>query len=168
MALLTILQFPDARLRRTAKPVAVIDEHIQAIIDDMFAANYAADNCAALAATQLDLADPPCITVIDLSQDKNQPVCLINPKIIERIGEQYEMEGCMSVGPGYIYDKVKRAAKIRVQALDRQGNELDFVAEGYYAKCIQHELDHLDGKLYIDHLSQLKRDRIRCKLRKQA
>ncbi len=167
MALFTILQFPDARLRRVAKPVAVVDEHIRAIVDNMLATNYAANNCAALAATQLDMPEPPRITVIDLSEAKNQPVCLINPEIIEREGEQHEFEGCMSVGPGFIYEKVKRAAKIKVKALDRDGKPLEFIAEGYYAKCIQHEIDHLDGKLYIDHLSQVKRDRIRAKLRKR-
>lgn len=168
MTILTILQYPDPRLRRIGKPVEKIDERIKTIIADMFETNYATENCGALAATQLDLPDPPRITVIDLSEQKNQPLCLINPEIVSQEGEQYEVEGCMSVSPGFIYERVKRAAKIRVKALDREGQALDFIAEDYLAKCIQHELDHLNGKLYIDYLSSLKLNRIKNKIKKHT
>ncbi|MDF2867592.1 MAG: def1 [Gammaproteobacteria bacterium] len=166
MALLKILQYPDPRLQRIAKPVAKIDEHVQKVIDRMFATKYHTENCAALAATQLDLPYPPHITVIDLSPTNDQPLCLINAEIIARKGEQFELEGCMSVMPSHIHERVKRAAEITVQALDRHGKTITLSAEGYMAKCIQHELDHLAGKLYIDHLSALKRERIRNKISK--
>lgn len=166
MTILKILQYPDPRLKTVARLVDTIDTSIQQIIDDMFETLYAAENCAALAATQLDILNPPRITVIDLSAKKNEPMCLINAQILERKGEQFELEGCMSVMPKYIHEKVKRAQEISVKALDRTGKELHFTAQGYLAKCIQHELDHLDGKLYIDHLSSLKRERIREKIAK--
>ena len=135
------------------------------MFDDMFETHYATDNCAALAATQLDFKDPLHITVIDFSPNKDQPFCLVNGKIIETSGEMQEEEGCMSVGGG-TYERVKRHAKIRVQAQDRHGKPLDFIAEGFMAKCIQHELDHLDSKLFIDHLSKLKRKRVDKKIEK--
>lgn len=159
MAKLRILQYPDPRLKTKAEPVEKIDDAIQKIIDDMFETHYATENCAALAATQLDIANPKRITVIDFSPEKNQPLCLINPEIIEASGEMNEEEGCMSVSGG-IYEKVKRATKIKVQALDRDGQPLEFEAEGFMAKCIQHELDHLNGVVFLDHLSLLKRQRI--------
>jgi len=166
MTILKILQYPDPRLAKKARRVTNLDAAVQKIIDDMFETHYNTENCAALAATQLDLADPPHITVIDFSATKDQPLCLINGEVIERKGEQFELEGCMSVMPNYIHERVKRAAEIVVRALDRNGQVITFSAEGYMAKCIQHELDHLDGKLYIDHLSALKRDRIRNKIKK--
>lgn len=167
MTILRILQYPDPRLRIKAKPVVHFDDKIQKIIDDMFETHYHAQNCAALAATQLDIIDPPYITVIDYSLQKNQPLCLVNAKLSELEGEQFEEEGCMSVG-GSTYEKVKRALKIKVHAQDRHGKSLEFVAEGYFAKCIQHELDHLDGVLFIDRLSTLKKHRIDQRLKKMS
>jgi peptide deformylase len=167
MAILKILQYPNPRLRTVAQKVTQIDDRIQNIIRDMFETHYAAENCAALAATQLDIDNPPAITVIDFSEEKNQPLCLINPEIISSEGQVSEGEGCMSVGLGLnIFDTVARAGKITVRALNQQGETVEFIAEGFLAKCIQHELDHLNGKLYIDHLSHLKRQRIVKKIEK--
>lgn len=140
-----------------------IDARISQIIQDMFETHYAAKNCAALAATQLDMPNPPHITVIDFSEKKDQPLCLINGEIIERIGITDEEEGCMSIAG--IYEKVKRAASVKVRALDMTGNTLEFTAEGFMAKCIQHELDHLNGIIFIHHLSSLKRGRVDKKFR---
>ncbi len=168
MATYRILQHPDVKLRRKGVPVTDFGEATQTIIDNMFETHYAADNCAALAATQLDIPNAPHITVIDFSEKRNEPLCLVNGKITARSGTMEEEEGCMSVGcAGIVFSKVKRAARITVQAQDRHGNPLEFEAEGFMAKCIQHELDHLDGKLYIDHLSSLKRQRIEQKIKKQ-
>lgn len=164
MAIIRILQYPDLRLRQKGAWVDVVDDQIKKIVDDMFETHYNASNCAALAATQLDFKDPKRITVIDFSPEKNQPLCLINPKIIAREGEIVEPEGCMSVREAY--ENVKRSAKITVQALDREGKPIEFTAEGFMAKCIQHELDHLDGKLFIDHLPSLKRHKIDEKIKK--
>jgi peptide deformylase len=166
MTILRILQYPDPRLRTKAKRVEVFDERIKKIISDMFETHYASDNCAALAATQLNIENPPMITVIDFSEYKNQPLCLVNPEIVEREGTQTQEEGCMSLAAENhsVFDKVTRSQKIRVKALDRNGNPLDFIAEGFMAKCIQHEIDHLHGKIFIDHLSRLKRDRLEKKL----
>lgn len=167
MAILRILQYPDPRLKLSAKPVTVFDAKLQQIIDDMFETHYAQDNCAALAASQLDLIDPPHITVIDFSADKNEPLCLVNAKIVAASGETFEEEACMSVGEEErVGAKVKRFATITVEAQDRHGNPLRFEADGFLAKCIQHELDHLRGVLFIDHLSALKRQRLVKKLKK--
>jgi len=165
MTILTILQYPNPRLKTIAKPVEKFDDAIQKIIDDMFETHYNAKNCAALAATQLDLKNPKHITVIDFSSDKDQPLCLVNAKIIDREGEVTEEEGCMSVGGG-TYEKITRAAKIKVRAQDRHGELLEFTAEDFMAKCIQHELDHLNGKIFLDHLSTFKRSRIDKKIEK--
>ncbi len=165
MAMVKILQYPNLRLRKKGKKVEAITPEITQIIDDMFETLYNTDNCAALAATQLDFADPYHITVIDISPEKSNPICLVNAEIIERKGEQYEQEGCMSV-PGGTYEKVKRDNKIKVRALDQKGEPIEREEEGYMAKCIQHELDHLDGKLFIDRLSGLKRRRIDTRLTK--
>jgi peptide deformylase len=170
MELLNILEYPDPRLKRKAKKVTDFGKPFQDIVDQMFTTRYATENCAALAATQLDLVDPPHVTVIDLSRQNNDPVCLVNAEIIEREGEQNEEEGCMSVGCTIgipTHAKVKRDFKIRVKAQDRQGKSLDFWAEDYFAKCIQHELDHLHGKIYLDHLSTVKRERLEKKLAKE-
>lgn len=164
MTILNILQYPDSRLHRKGHTVTQIDDRIRRIISDMFETHYATKNCAALAATQLDLANPPHITVIDFSDKKNQPLCLINGEIIGRSGETFEEEGCMSITG--IYDKVKRSAHIKVRAIDREGNSLEFEANGFMAKCIQHELDHLNGIIFIDHLSRFKRSRVERKLKK--
>lgn len=167
MAILKILQYPDPRLRSKGIPVTEFDDRIKGIIEDMFETHYAAHNCAALAATQLDIIDPPMITVIDFSATKNEPLCLVNPDIVEASGDRTEEEGCMSVGAGGgVFEKVTRAAKIRVKALDREGQPLDFEADGFMAKCIQHEVDHLHGRLFIDHLSRLRRGRVDNKLKK--
>lgn len=160
MTILTILQYPDPRLKRAGRPVDKIDDRIKKIIEDMFETHYAQENCAALAATQLAIDDAPAITVIDFSEQKNQPLCLVNPEISEPEGEEESEEGCMSVATVSVYEKVKRPARIRVKALDGQGKPLDFIAEGFMAKCIQHEVDHLNGILFIDKLSRLKRSRI--------
>lgn len=164
MTILRILQYPDPKLKLKGKTIEKVDDRIRKVVDDMFETHYNSKNCAALAATQLDLSEPLRITVIDFSPEKNQPLCLINPEIIEREGETDEPEGCMSVREAY--DKVKRAAKITVRALNRAGEQIEFTAEGFMAKCIQHELDHLDGKLFIDHLSLLKRKRVDERIKK--
>ena len=167
MAVLRILQYPDPRLKLAAKPVTDFGPDFQKIIDDMFETHYAQDNCAALAASQLDLINPPHVTVIDFSNNKNNPLCLVNAKIVEERGETFEEEACMSVGnEERVGAKVKRAAWIKVESYDRFGKPQNFEADGFLAKCIQHELDHLKGILFIDHLSALKRDRLVKKLRK--
>ena len=163
MAIVRILQYPDPRLKKPAEPVEQVDDTVRAMVNNMFETHYAQDNCAALAATQLDFANPKRITVIDFSPGKNQPLCLINPDIFHREGTQYEYEGCMSMGDSpndRLYEKVKRAEKINVRALDREGQPFEMEAEGFMAKCIQHEVDHLDGILFIDRLSMLKRNRL--------
>lgn len=167
MTVLKILQYPDKRLKRIAVRVETFDDTIQKVIDDMFETRYATDSCAALAATQLDLEIAWSITVIDLSKDNNEPLCLVNPEIIAREGEQIEYEGCMSVYPEYIHERVKRDMKITVKAQDRHGKPFELTAEGYLAKCIQHEVDHLNGGLYIDRLPKMKLERIAKKVKKQ-
>ena len=165
MAVVRILQYPDPRLRNKGEKVTDFGSETQQMIDDMFETHYAAENCAALACTQLDFENPKHITVIDFSENKDQPLCLVNAEVMEKDGKETSPEGCMSVSGG-AYENVTRAAKIRVKAQDRHGNPLDFEADGFMAKCIQHELDHLDGKLFIDYLSNLKRGRIKKKIHK--
>jgi peptide deformylase len=162
MALLQILEFPDPRLRTRAQPVAQVDAALRTLVDDMFETMYAAPGIG-LAATQVNVAKR--VLVIDLSEKHDQPLVLINPEVLERAGVEETEEGCLSV-PGY-FDKVQRAEKIRVRALDRDGKQIEFEAEGLLAVCIQHEIDHLDGKLFVDYLSELKRTRIRKKLEKE-
>ncbi len=159
MALLDILEFPDERLRKQAKPVPVVDDSIRRLVDDMFETMYEAPGVG-LAATQVNVHKR--IIVIDVSEEKDQPLCLINPEILSRDGVEEREEGCLSV-PG-IFEKVRRAESIRVRALDREGEPFELEAEGLLAVCIQHEIDHLDGKLFVDYLSPLKRQRIRKKL----
>jgi peptide deformylase len=163
MAILDILHFPDPRLRNKAKPVAQVDDSIRRLIDDMLETMYQAPGIG-LAATQVNVAKR--VVVIDLSEEKNEPLCLVNPEIIEKDGEEQMEEGCLSV-PG-IYEMVKRANRIRVKALDRDGAPFEMEAEELLAVCIQHELDHLEGKLFVDYLSSLKRQRIRKKLEKES
>lgn len=165
MPVVKILQFPDPRLRTKADIVTDFGAETQQMIDDMFATHYAAKNCAALACTQLDFKKPKHITVIDFSENKDQPLCLVNAKIVERSGTETSEEGCMSVRGG-AFEKVTRAAKIKVKAQDRHGKVIEFEAEDFMAKCIQHELDHLNGKIFLDHLSPLKRNRIKKKIEK--
>jgi len=163
MALLQILHFPDPRLRLKAEPVETVNDEIRRIVDDMFETMYAAPGIG-LAATQVNIQKR--IIVIDVSEDKSQPICLINPEILELDGEEEMEEGCLSV-PGF-YEKVQRAQRVRVRALDRDGKPFEIEDDGLLAVCIQHEIDHLDGKLFVDYLSSLKRERIRKKLEKQA
>lgn len=162
MALLNILHFPDPKLRTKAQPVQVVDETISRLVSDMFETMYAAPGIG-LAATQVDVHKR--VIVIDVSEDKSNPLCLINPEILSRDGEQQYDEGCLSV-PGF-YEPVDRAAKIRIRALNEKGEQFELDAEGLLAVCIQHEMDHLEGKLFVDYLSEMKRSRIRKKLTKQ-
>lgn len=163
MAQLPILHFPDPRLRQHATPVDAVDNTLRKLIDDMFETMYAAPGIG-LAAPQVNVHKR--LIVIDISEDHDEPLVFINPVIRERRGEEEMEEGCLSV-PGFA-DIVRRAEYIRVSALDRHGNPFELVAEDLLAVCIQHEIDHLDGKLFVDYLSSLKRDRIRKKLEKQA
>ncbi len=163
MAKLEILHFPDSRLRTRARPVDTVDDTLRRLVDDMFETMYAAPGIG-LAATQVNVHKR--VVVIDLSKEQNEPRVFINPEILERDGEEEMDEGCLSV-PG-IYERVKRAERIRVRALDRDGEPFELDADGLLAVCIQHEIDHLDGKLFVDYLSSLKRNRIRKKLEKQA
>ncbi|MBN2689572.1 MAG: peptide deformylase [Gammaproteobacteria bacterium] len=167
MALLKILQYPDPRLKRKAVPVKdVHDPEIQRIIDDMFKTMYAKKHCAGLSSTQLDLEIPWAITVIDESADNKQPMCLINPEIISTEGTATYSEACMSVYPSEISAKVTRPEKVTFRALDHNGDKIEMTAEGFFAICFQHEFDHLNGKLFIDHLSPLKRKLVDKKIKK--
>ena len=163
MAILTILEFPDPRLRTIAKPVEVVDDALRQLIDDMFETMYAAPGIG-LAATQVNVHKR--LVVMDLSEDKSEPMVFINPEF-EPLTEQMDQyqEGCLSV-PGF-YENVDRPQQVRIKALDRNGEPFELVAEGLLAVCIQHECDHLNGKLFVDYLSSLKRDRIKKKLEKQ-
>ncbi len=162
MAIRTILEFPDPRLRTRAQPVTRFDADLHRTIADMLETMYAAPGIG-LAATQVDVHQR--LIVIDLSADRNDPLILINPEILTREGETATEEGCLSV-PGY-FDEVKRAAKIRVRAQDRDGNAFERDCEEILAVCVQHEMDHIDGKLFVDYLSNLKRERVRKKLEKE-
>jgi len=161
MALRTILEFPDPRLRTKARPVTRFDAELLALIDDLLETLYAAPGIG-LAATQVDVHQR--LIVIDVSEEHNAPLVLVNPQIISREGEASTEEGCLSV-PG-VFDEVTRAAKVRVRAQDRNGEPFERDYEDIEAVCIQHEMDHLDGKLFVDYLSDLKRERIRKKLGK--
>lgn len=163
MAKLTILEFPDARLRTIARPVAQVDDRIRQLVDDMLETMYAAPGIG-LAATQVDVHEQ--VIVIDVSEDKSEPLVFINPTVepISEERQEYD-EGCLSV-PGF-YETVQRPARVRVKALDRNGKPFILEPEGLLAVCIQHELDHLKGKLFVDYLTSLKRNRIRDKLEKQ-
>jgi peptide deformylase len=162
MARLPIIEFPDPRLRTVARPVADVDTRIRQLIDDMFETMYAAPGIG-LAATQVDVHER--LLVLDVSEDKSYPMVFINPEILESEGSQVYQEGCLSV-PG-IYADVKRADKVRVRALDRDGQPFELSADGLLAVCIQHEMDHLAGKVFVDYLSPLKRELVRKKLAKQ-
>ncbi|WP_137817581.1 peptide deformylase [Pseudomonas sp. 2FG] len=163
MAILNILEFPDPRLRTIAKPVDVVDDALRQLIDDMFETMYAAPGIG-LAATQVNVHKR--VVVMDLSEDKSEPRVFINPEF-ETLTEQVDQyqEGCLSV-PGF-YENVDRPQKVKIKALDRDGQAYEVLAEGLLAVCIQHECDHLNGKLFVDYLSTLKRDRIKKKLEKQ-
>ena len=161
MAKLRILEFPDPRLRKKAAPVEVVDASLKQLIDDMFETMYEAPGIG-LAATQVDVHRR--LLVADVSHEKNEPQVLINPQILELDGSAITEEGCLSV-PGY-YEEIERAEHIKVRYLDRDGNEQESEFEGLLAVCVQHEMDHLDGKLFIDYLSEIKRQRIRKRLEK--
>lgn len=163
MALLPILRFPDPRLHTRAAPVAVVDDSIRQLIKDMAETMYEAPGIG-LAATQVDVHKR--VVVIDISEDNSELLALINAEIIERSGEQECEEGCLSV-PG-IYEKVTRAERVKVKALNQKGEPFELEAEGLLAVCIQHELDHLDGKVFVEYLSQLKLSRIKSRLAKKA
>jgi peptide deformylase len=163
MALLPILEFPDPRLRTKAQPVEQVDAALRKLIDDMFETMYAAPGIG-LAATQVNVHKR--VVVMDLSEDKSEPRVFINPEFesLTEDMDQYQ-EGCLSV-PGF-YENVDRPQKVRIKAQDRDGTPYELIAEGLLAVCIQHECDHLNGKLFVDYLSSLKRDRIKKKLEKQ-
>ena len=161
MTRLTILEYPDPRLRTLAVPVARVDDSVRQLIDDLLETMYAAKGVG-LAATQVNVHQR--LLVADVSETKDQPVVLVNPEIIERGETGVAEEGCLSV-PGF-FEEVTRARRIRVRALGRDGSALEMDADGLLAVCVQHEIDHLDGKLFVDYLSELKRTRIRKKLEK--
>ncbi len=163
MALLPILRYPDARLHKKASPVASVDQTIRKLAADMAETMYAAPGIG-LAATQVDVHQR--VIVIDISEDKSSLLTLINPEILSREGECEGEEGCLSV-PG-IYETVKRAQKVKVRALGLDGQPFELEAEDLLAVCVQHEMDHLQGKVFVEYLSQLKQTRIKSKLAKQA
>ncbi len=162
MAILKILHYPDPRLRQVARPVNQVDATVRRLVDDMAETMYQAPGIG-LAAIQVERALR--VVIIDTSEQRSALRVFINPEIIERDGVQVVEEGCLSV-PG-IYDEVERALHVRVRALDRDGQPFEMEAEGLLAVCIQHEIDHLDGKVFVDYLSRLKQNRIRKKLEKQ-
>ncbi|KAF1050875.1 MAG: Peptide deformylase [Stenotrophomonas maltophilia] len=163
MAILNILEFPDPRLRTIAKPVTEVDDAVRQLIDDMFETMYDAPGIG-LAATQINVHKQ--IIVMDLSEDKSAPRVFINPQLEELTDDKAPyQEGCLSV-PGF-YEEVERPLRVRIKALDRDGKPFEEIAEDLLAVCIQHECDHLNGKLFVDYLSNLKRDRIKKKLEKQ-
>ena len=161
MAILDILHYPDKRLRTVAKPVEKVDDTIRKLVDDMFETMYTAPGIG-LAATQVDVHLQ--VIVIDVSEDKNQPLCLINPKIIDEEGSESCDEGCLSVPD--IYEAVQRSEKVTIKALDQNGDEYTLQADEMLAVCIQHEMDHLKGKLFVDYLSPLKFQRIKKRMLK--
>jgi len=163
MARLPILEYPDPRLRIRAEPVTKVDEKITQLVDDLLETMYAAPGIG-LAATQVDRHQR--VLVIDVSEARNDPYCLINPEIVSTQGTSSSDEGCLSV-PDF-YEVVERAEEISVRALNRDGEPIEFEADGLLAVCIQHEIDHLEGKLFVDYLSELKRRRIKKKLLKKS
>jgi peptide deformylase len=164
MALLTILTYPDPRLHQVAKPVAEVDARIRQLVDDMLDTMYAAEGVG-LAATQVDVHER--VIVMDTSEERNAPRVLINPHIVQASTERaLAQEGCLSV-PQF-YEDVERPAQVTVRALDREGRVFEMQAQGLAAVCVQHEMDHLMGKVFVEYLSPLKRERIRTKMLKRA
>ena len=161
MSRLEILHYPDPRLRRRAEPVNVVDDDARRLIDDMLETMYDAPGIG-LSAPQVNVAKR--VITVDVSKDRSAPVCLVNPEILSVDGETETEEGCLSV-PG-VFELVARPERVRVRALDRDGRSREIEAEGLLAVCIQHEIDHLDGRLFVDYLSRLKRQRIRKKAEK--
>jgi peptide deformylase len=163
MALLPILKFPDPRLHKVAKPVEAVDDRIRQLAADMLETMYASEGIG-LAATQVDVHER--LLVIDTSQERNAPLVLINPELVLRSEEMIVgEEGCLSVPA--VYDDVRRHARVTVRALNREGDTLELEAEGLTAVCVQHEMDHLQGKVFVEYLSALKRDRIRTRMLKR-
>lgn len=164
MSLLSILRYPDARLHTVAKPVAAVDERIRNLVDDMIETMYAADGVG-LAATQVDVHER--VIVMDTTDSRDRPRVLINPELVSQSEEMVlAEEGCLSVPQ--IYDRVKRHARVTVRALNRAGETYEFEAEGLLSVAVQHEMDHLMGKVFVEYLSALKRDRIKTKMLKRA
>jgi peptide deformylase len=161
MAILHILTFPDPRLRKVAIPVTTVDVEVNRLLDDMLETMYDAPGIG-LAATQVD--EHRRIIVVDISDTRDRPLCLINPVVVQAVGIEQMEEGCLSV-PG-VYETVERAQSVTIRALDRTGGDIEMEVTGLIGVCVQHEIDHLDGKLFVDYLSQLKRTRIRKKLEK--
>jgi peptide deformylase len=162
MPILNILRYPDARLHKLAAPVTVFDEALKKLVADMVETMYAAPGIG-LAATQVDVHKQ--VIVVDVSERHDSLVVLVNPEIVEATGESDIEEGCLSV-PG-VYELVQRAERVKVRAYDQNGKAFTLEAQGLLAVCIQHEMDHLQGKVFVEHLSQLKQQRIRAKLAKQ-
>ncbi len=162
MAILDILHYPDKRLRKVAKPVATVDDSIKKLVADMFETMYQAPGIG-LAATQVNVHQQ--VIVIDISPDKDQPLCLINPEILSEEGIEKSDEGCLSVPE--VYEAVERAEKVTIKAMNENGEEYTLQANELLAVCIQHEMDHLKGKLFVDYLSPLKRQRVKKRLLKQ-
>ncbi len=162
MTIRAILHFPDPRLRGNSEPVSEVDDEIRTLIDDMLETMYEAPGIG-LAAPQVNVFKR--VIVIDISEDRSAPLALINPELLETRGHEQTEEGCLSV-PG-IYEDVERADWIRIKALDRDGKAFEMETEGLEAVCLQHEIDHLEGKLFVDYLSEMKRQRIRKKVDKQ-
>ncbi len=164
MSLLPILRYPDPRLHKVAKPVAVVDARSRMLVDDMLATMYDADGVG-LAATQVDVHE--CVLVIDTSDTRDRPRVLINPVLVAHSDEMvFTEEGCLSVPA--VYDKVPRHARVTVRAMGRDGQPCEFEAEGLEAVCVQHEMDHLVGKVFVEYLSPLKRNRIKAKMLKKV
>ena len=162
MAIYDILQHPDERLSQPGQIVEAVTPEIKRIVENMFETHYAAPNCAALAATQLGI--PLRITVIDFSEKKDQPLCLINPEVIAGEGETFTAEGCMSIAK--VHEKVRRYERVTVRAMNLDGKVQEYHEEGFMAKCMQHEIDHLNGVLFIDRLSALKQKIINLRFRR--
>ncbi len=161
MTILNILEFPDERLRNIALPVDQVNDDIRRLLDDMLETMYESKGVG-LAATQVNIQKR--LVVIDISEEKNSPLFLVNPEIVEETGTEETEEGCLSV-PGY-FEKVTRAERVKVKALDRKGKTFEMEVDDLLGVCIQHEIDHLEGKLFVDYLSPLKRQRIKKKLEK--
>jgi peptide deformylase len=162
MAILKILQYPDDRLHRIAKPVAAVDDAVRKLVEDMAETMYAAPGVG-LAATQVDVHQQ--VIVADISETRDQLLVLINPEIVSSSGDSVHEEGCLSV-PG-IYEEVRRAGRVTVRALDRQGAPFVLEADGFLATCVQHEMDHLKGRVFVEYLSRLKQSRILAKIAKR-
>ncbi len=162
MALLEILKYPDPRLRTVARPVSEVDANFRRMVDDMYETMYHARGVG-LAATQVNIHQR--FFVMDITEERNQPVCVLNPEIIHSEGKQDDFHGCLSVGSG-MGDKIDRAASLRFRGTYLDGKKFEMEAEGLLAICIQHEIDHLNGILFIDHLSRLKRERLLNKIKK--